>query len=194
MAENESLDLGRSRRWQRVCRAIAEGEQSHNVAALVARSLRKTVNGIRKPIYKDGLAQIPLRELVDTIERNHEGIDQIVRECEGHDYAHLFKSSTVGVYTRVDALEKYLSAICDKFFDQISMHCVKCDGKSTFGEMRSKLNQVRDHLRPDITRMAQQLSANPDKPLRPKALSIEKSIVSVDTKSILNESLLGLKR
>lgn len=194
MAENESLDLGKSRRWQRVYHAIRDGYRADQVAGLARICLQRTINAIGKPIFKDGPPQVPLADLLGKLEHDPRGIDEIVRKCNGHDYARLFRDAALGAETREEGLKKFMFAICDKFFDQVAMQSVTPDGKNTFHQVRSVLNQTRKCLEPEVTRMSQQLSVNPDKPLRSRAFSSEKNTVSIDTKSILKESLLGLRQ
>lgn len=193
MAENEWLDLGKSRRWQRVYHAIRDGYQADQVASLTGICLQKTINAIGKPIFKDGPPQVPLADLLDKLEHDPGGMDEIVRKCNGHDCARLFRDAALDAETRDEGVKKFMFAICDKFFDQVAMRSVTPDGKSTFRQVRSVLDQARKYLEPEITRMSQQLSVNPDRPLRRKAFSSEKNTVSIDTKSILKESLLGLR-
>ena len=63
MAENESLDLGRMRRWQRVYRAIGDGQSVEQTTDLAETCLRQTINAIRKPVDRGGPPQVPHGDL-----------------------------------------------------------------------------------------------------------------------------------
>jgi hypothetical protein len=196
MAENEFLDLARSRRWQRVYRGVVEGRPSDQIAPLVAICLRQTINSIRKPSFAEGSPQVPLGDLLEAWEHGPEAVEQMVRKkCRGHDYARLFGEATLDTATPKEALVGFTSAICEKFFDQIAVRGAKGDGGNTFAQVRSKLNQIREYLTPEICEIAHQLSTDPGKQLRrPRPARTDAKAISLDTPSILNESLLGLQQ
>jgi len=193
MAENESLDLGKSLRWRRVLNAVNDNKPQDQIASLVFLCLIKTVNALRKPVVGGTSPQIPLADMLNAVGQDHCEVERIVRRCRGHDFALLFRDSTHGAASREVAAENFLSAICEKFFDQIEMQAVKADGQHTFRRVRSQLDQVQAHLRSDIKRSAQQLAANPNHTLRrPKSLRATEA--AINNQSILKESLLGIKR
>ncbi len=193
MAENESLDLGKSRRWRRVLDAVVDGKSAEQIASVAAESLRKTVNALHKPVFDRSSPQVPLADMLNAVLHDPCEVDRIVRRCHGHDFAYLFHDSTLGAESREDAAKKFLSAICEKYFDKIELQVVKADGQHTVGRVRSQLDQVQAHLRSDIKRFAQKLAANPNRILRrPWVSSAAKAIIN--TPSILKESLLGIKR
>ncbi len=167
MAENESLDLGKSPRWRRVLRAVLDDKPADEVVASVSECLRLSVNALHSPASGYGSPQVPLADLFDAIGDPRE-VDRLVRRCSGHDYAQLFRDSTVDAKTREAASESFLNAICEKFFGQIEMEAVK----------------------PDLERFAQQLAANPGSLLRRSRRS-GRSGTAVNTETVLNESLLG---
>ena len=193
MAENESLDLGKSRRWRRVLDAVVDGKSAEQIASRAAESLRKTINALHKPVFGGSSPQVPLADMFNAFEQGHYAVERIVRQCRGHDFALLFRDSTFGAESREAVATNFLSVICEKFFDQIEMHTVKADGQHTVGRVRSQLDQVQAHLRSDLKRFAQQLAANPNRKLRrPWANTATEAIIN--TPSILKESLLGIKR
>ena len=71
---------------------------------------------------------------------NAHEMERIVKQCHGHDFVHLFRDSTVGVISREIAMENFLSAICEKYSEQIEMHAVASDGQRTFARARSELD------------------------------------------------------
>lgn len=188
MAENESLDLGRSRRWRRVYIAVQDDKSAAQIAQLVISCLKLTIKALRKPAYDGGPAQMPLSDLLNAVGNPYE-LEQIVRQSHGHDFARLFRDSTIGVISREVATERFLSAIDEKFFDQIEMRAVQTDGKFTFLRLRSKFNEVQNLIQPEVKHIAQQLVANPNSSLPRRRSSV---ISEIDTQSMLGESLLGL--
>lgn len=190
MAENESLDLGKARRWLRVLRALVDGKSASQIASLASVCLRQTVNALRKPAIEGGPPQVPLADLLNAIGNPCE-VERIVRQCHGHDFAYLFQDSTLNTLSREVASENFLSAICEKYCDQIEMQAVHADGQQMFARVRSQLDQVQAHLRPEINRIAQQLATNPSRSLRrPRSCDANE----ISTQSVLGESLLGIKR
>ncbi len=193
MAENESLDLGKARRWCRVLNALVDGKPAGQIASLAAVCLRQTVNALRKPVVKDGPPQLPLADMLNAVVHNPREVERIVRRCHGHDFAHLFHDSTHGAGSREVAAESFLSTICEKYCDQIEIQAVKADGQHTFARVRSQLDQVQAHLRSDVKRFSQQLAADPNRTLR-RTKSSSAAEAAINTQSILKESLLGIKR
>lgn len=192
MAENESLDLGRARRWLRVLRAVLEGKPPDQIAVLAGACLRQTIKVLRKPV-KGGPPQLPLTDLLNAIGNDPCAVERIVKQCQGHDFAYLFHDSTFDAQSREAAAESFVTAIREKYFDQIEIQAVKADGQHTFTRIRSQLDQVHAHLRLEIKQIAQQLAANPSHSLRRPRSNGESEIV-INTQSVLGESLLGLKR
>jgi hypothetical protein len=193
MAENESLDLARTRRWQRVYRAIVGGQSAEQIADLAEVCLRQTINAIHKPVDRGGPPQVPLGDLLNALECGPKEVERIVQDCKGHDFARLFQNSGLDTPCREVAAENFLLAIYDKYSDQIAMQCVQ-DGRYTFARVRLKLDQIQSTLRPGIRQLAHQLAANPNRPLRRSKSSKTETITStINTESVLSESLLGLR-
>ena len=151
------------------------------------------MNALRKPVVEGGLPQIPLADMLNAVVHNPCEVELIVRRCRGHDFAHLFHDSTFGAESREVAVESFLSAICEKYCDQIEIQAVKADGQHTFTRVRSQLDQVQSHLRSDVKRFAQQLAADPNRTLR-RSRSSSATEVVINTQSVLEESLLWIKR
>ena len=189
MAENEELDLGKSLRWRRVLNAVLDDKPADEIAALVVVCLRLSVNALRRPVFGGCSPQVPLADLLDAIGTPCE-VDRIVRGCGRHDYAQLFRDSTVDAKTRREGSESFLDGICEKCFDQIKMKTVQTDGYHTFPHVRSRLDEVKALIKPDVKRIAQQLAANPSASLR-RPRSSGRSGTGINTQSVLSESLLG---
>jgi hypothetical protein len=189
MAENEYLDIGKSHRWRRVYDAVRDERPIDQIICLFGVCLRKAIKVIREPLFEGGPPQIPLGDLLNAFERGPEAVDRVVRRCRGHDFAVLFQDAIYGATSRKEAMEQFFSAVCEKICDQIE-HKIACpDGQRTFGRIRSTLDKVEEGLKPEISRLAGQLAADPGSRLtRPKS----EHVLVADTRSILSESLLGL--
>lgn len=188
MAENEYLDIGKSHRWHRVYDAVRDGIPIDQVIRLFEVCLRKVIKALREPLFEGGPPQVPLGDLLNAFGRDPGALDRVVRGCRGHDFALLFRDAVYGATSRREVMEQFLSAVCEKICDQIE-HKIACpDGQRTFGRIRSTLDQVEEGLKPEISRLAGQLAADPESRLtRPKS----EHILVPDTRSILKESLLG---
>lgn len=187
MAENESLDLGKSLRWRRVLRAMLDDRPAEEIATLVAVCLRQSVKALREPAG-GRYPQVPLADLLDAAGDPRE-VDRIVRRCNGHDFVRLFRDSAAYAKTREEALVRYLGGMMEKFFDQIEYRAVQ-SGRCTFPDVRSRLDQVKALVKPDVERIARQLAANP-KSSMPRSRSGAGSGTAINTESVLSESLLG---
>lgn len=192
MAENESLDLRKARRWQRMLGAIKEGQSVGQIASLASVCLRKTINALRKPAFGVGPAQVPICDLINAV-GDRCAIERIVRRCGCHDFALLFRDSSLNASTSQGVVENWLSGICEKYCDQMALQIVRPGSQYTFSQERSILEQVQSQLKPDIKLIAQQLVSNPNKTLR-RSRAIDVNEKTINTESILKESLLGIKR
>ncbi len=136
---------------------------------------------------------MPLADMLDAVVHDPCEFERIVRRCRGHDFALLFRDSTLGVRSRKVAAENFLSSIVEKFCDKIEIQAVKDGEQYTLPYIRSQLDQVQAHLRSDIKKLSQQLAANPNRALRrPRLNRATESLINIP--SILKESLLGIKR
>jgi len=192
MAENESLDLGRSLRWRRVLTALLVGQSTEHMARLVDICIRRTVNALREPATRNGPCQVRHDELFEAWERGPQELRRAVREHQGHDFAVLFSQSTAGAASREDAAVKYLGAIVDKYFDQIKHRSMSWDGVHSVLTVSAQLEAVRARLEPDMKRYAANLARSPKKSLVSKRGASRGRVPAFDTESVLKESLIGL--
>ena len=189
MAENEELDLGKSRRWRRVLSAVLDDKPAEEIAPAAVESLMRNVKALRKPAFWGRSPQVPLADLLDAVGGDPHEIDRIVRRCNGHDFVRLFRDSAAYAKTREEALVRYLGGMMEKFFDQIEYRAVQ-SGHCTFPDVRSRLDQVKVLVKPDVERIARQLAANPNSSM-PRSRSVAGSGTAINTESVLSESLLG---
>jgi len=189
MAESEYLDISKTHRWHRVYDAVRDGRPIDQIIDLSELSLRKVIKNLRTPLYIEGPPQVPLGDLLDAFEHGLGALDNIVRQCHGHDYAVLFRDASCGATSRREAMEQFLSAVFERISDQIEHKIVCPNGQRTFGRVHSTLNQVAEGLKPRISRLAGQLAADPESRLtRPRGSRVPVA----DTSSILGQSLLGV--
>jgi hypothetical protein len=189
MAENEYLDIGRSHRWHRVYDAVRDDRPVDQIIDLFEITLRKVIRGLREPLFAGGPPQVPLGDLLNAVGDEPAALDRIVRGCRGHDFAVLFRDASCGATSRREAMDQFLSAVVDKISDQIEHKIVCPDGQRTFGHVHFTLSQVAEGLKPRVSRLAEQLAADPQSRLTgPRG----KRILVPDTRSILRQSLLGV--
>src|SRR5205807_1108452 len=81
MAENETLDLGRSYRWRRVLKAVQRGDTVEAVGEIALESIRQTLKKIKR--------QIDFGEALNIAFTSPERLPEFVRRAGGHDFAQL---------------------------------------------------------------------------------------------------------
>ena len=84
MAESESLDLGRARRWQTVLRVAGNGVGIDEMTVLARRCLHRTLRAVRD--------QVPFDALLNAASSCPDSLPDLIRGCKlGRDYARLFQ-------------------------------------------------------------------------------------------------------
>ncbi|GAG26716.1 unnamed protein product, partial [marine sediment metagenome] len=162
MAENESLDLGRARRWRQVLNAVVSGQPTDQIALLVLACVRQTLKKLRSPIVQGRPPQIPFAALLDAVFGDRGEFRRIVNRCQGHEFAQLFYDCTFGALSREDAVERFLLATFDRYADQIVIEAAKADNSHTFPQVQSLLDHVRARVEPGLRDIAQQLAVDPN--------------------------------
>ena len=156
MAENESLNLGRARRWQPVLQALAAGADMAEILKLVRRCLYQTLRAVRK--------QVPFDDLLKAACNSPDDLPALIRDCQiARDYARLFQQVACPGASRKDVLVAYQLAFCTSFLDQIRgrVVCSRTAGESAV-EIRERLENVLEALGPDFHRIALNLAARPE--------------------------------
>lgn len=183
MAENESLDLGKTPRWQTVYRAVGQGETSEQVARKARKSLYRTVRAVKK--------LIPFDRLLSAACNDPDSLADLIQRCgKGRDFAHLFQKVTEKGRAREDLLQDFLWTLCDRFLDQIAARAVPSEQWPNFPDLRRHLYEVREMLDDDIRRIAHKLAENSE--WQPRVRPSRNGAVQDDTFAILKESLLGM--
>jgi hypothetical protein len=183
MAENESLDLGRTPRWQKVHRAVIGGEPSDQVADKARVSLYRTVRALKK--------LIPFDQLLSVACNDPDALLDAIRRCDkGHEFAQLFQVVAEKGQSREGLLQTYLWTLCDKYLDQIAAKSFPSEKWPSLPDLRCHLAEVREILKDDIDRIAHKMADNPD--WRPRMRPSRNGSGSSTTQALLNESLLGV--
>jgi hypothetical protein len=156
MAENESLNLGRSRRWQTVLQKVGQGGTTDEIATDARRCLYRTLKAVRK--------QIPFGALLDAACKDADALPDLIRECrQGRDYARLFQHVACEGASREEVLQDYQRALCDNFFDQIRGRVARSPtGEPSPAVIRERLNDVKETLGADFKCIASKLAENPE--------------------------------
>lgn len=189
MAENESLDLADSRRWQLACHAIRQGKSSREVASRVVRGIYSGLRAAFKEFAKKG---VTVKDMLAARDDAH-GMHGLVKKTRGHDYAQLFAETALAEKGASDDafLENYVWAICEKMFDQVAREVVPCENWDNFPDLNRHFNEVREEIARDVRRIADNLAKDPD--WLPKRQGAKSGGSKVDdTLAMLDESLLGV--
>jgi len=183
MAENESLDLGQAPRWQRVHRAVMDGESSESVADKARSSLYRTLRALKN--------LIPFDQFVSAACGDPDALLDLTRRCgKGREFAHLFHVVAEKGMSKEDLLHAYLGTVCDRFLDQIAANSFPSAQWTNLPDLRCHLAEVREQLGADIDRIAHKLAEDPN--WRPRMRPSRNG--STSTHDLLNESLLGVPR
>jgi hypothetical protein len=156
MAESESLNLNRARRWQPVLQAAGDGTSADHLIVLARRCLYRTLRAVRK--------QVPFDALLVAACNCPDALPDLIRECkQGRDYARLFQRVAEKGATREALLAAYLREVCSSFLNQIHSRiaCRRAFVESP-AETRERLDGVRDALDGDYRRIATNLAADPE--------------------------------
>lgn len=191
MAENESLDLGDpgGQRWRHVLDAVRKRKSAKDVAHQVQLKLPKALRKAFKEFTESGVA---LEQFLKG--RNDQtALRQLVRKCDGHEYANLFVETAAISMGKSDQqlFVSYLNGVLDRIADQI-IHKVVGNEWQTISETQKLFRDVREIVKPDVERIAKGLAESPNRnpTTRPKL----KGTKEEQTKDLLRVSMLGDKR
>jgi len=190
MAENESLDLGTSyaKRWETAFNAVLNGEPCEKVVPKFCKAL---YGGLRKALKQFQEHGVSLSELLDARD-SRQRLRQLIRQLEGHQYAHLFESAALASGTAAeDYLRGWVDSVLDKVFDQVKLRVAGRDDSPTFYELKEVADKVRESLAPDVERIADNLAKNPDWRPQVKGGKTKSEKAVSPTEELLSMSLLG---
>jgi len=154
MAENEMLDLGKSRRWQNLCRLIQAHASVEDIWAEAKDCLPKTLQNVAK--------QIPLSDMLMAAEEGNGNLGELVRNCQkAKDFARLLQvcaeQAANGGLNHGSIAESFIWAIFDKFYDQIRMESVSAECAHNFQTLDQLRAELKLKLAPTVQELARQL-------------------------------------
>lgn len=114
MAENESLDLGSSRRWVAVLTHIRKGEARDRAAQRILGTLQKAWQTAQKQFLRHGTS---LREIIDATLQG-ENLADLLQKTRRHDYVNLFDIEQRSFDNPDALLQRVVAASLDRVFDQ----------------------------------------------------------------------------
>jgi hypothetical protein len=184
MAESESLNLGRARRWQTVLQAAGDGSSTDDLTVLARRCLYRTLRAVQK--------QIPLNDLLNAACNDPDALPDLIRGCkQGRDYARLFQRVAGRGASREELLVAYQEVVCTNFLDQIRGQLIGARVvDESAAELRERLDGVREALDGDVHRIAARLAADSEwKIAMPR--SRKKQSRADQARELLDQSLLA---
>jgi hypothetical protein len=189
MAENESLDLVDSRRWQTAGKAVRQGKSSQEVARTVERCL---FGGWRAALKELGKKEVPLKDFL-AARHDPNRLQELVKKAKGHDYAVLLRDTALAEQGVSDEayLESCLWAVWEKMRDQIAQAVVPCDQWPAYPDLQTHLYEVREQIAAEVQGLAAKLAEAPAR-LPPRRPARDKSGEQDSTVAMLGESLLGM--
>ncbi len=166
MAENERLDVVKSRRWLILMRQVKAGAADDAVLPLLGRNLVKTLRAAAK--------QIPICECLRAHESGQE-VEPLLRSHLSHDFAQLLLLVSRDTASPDPLSVRYVEAVLDRYLDQIGHRtageCAAVPDFDAFQERADKWRrQIADHLRA----IADALSAGKLGSLRAPSMSPER--------------------
>lgn len=119
---------------------------------------------------------------------------RLVRQCEGHEYAHLFGETARAEPTSSndELVRSFLNGIVERISDQVSQLVVGSSSWPSIPKVTNYLREVRKHLESDIQRISKKLAKDPT--WNPTRRSRKKAEKSDDTQQLLGMSIMGMKK
>jgi len=190
MAENESLDLGDpgGQRWRHVHDAVRKKQSPEEVAHKVTRKLPQALRKAFKEFIEAG---VTVEQLLEN-RHNPKAMAQLVRKCQGHDYAHLL-AETAAVETNADDRQFFMSfatGVVERVFDQITQDVAGCTAWPSITGVREFIARVQPLIDGDVKRIAAKLASDPT--WLPTVKSKAKGEAVNPTKELLTMSLIGM--
>jgi len=188
MAENESLDLDDpyGRRWGVLVRSIRKHESFDRVIGRIRKALYGGPRNAFKQMDKYG---VTLRMLLDN-RHSPQALRRFSRQTQGHDYVQLF-ADVARANPESDApslVQAYVTGIWETVEDRIAHRVVGSDGLTSFADVRAYLDQVAEHIAPDVNRIARNLAEDPS--WKPRMPGGNKGQRAEPTTEMLSMSLL----
>jgi hypothetical protein len=175
MAENESLDVQKTRRWQSVWERIEIGASASDVADEFQSCLRKVFGRL----FRLGF---PLRAMLESF-GDAPSLHEVVRECDGtRDYAQLLELAANQGGDPLSITEHWLDSVFHSLMDQFRLLAVPSAAYPTVGEFEAGRSKVRQALAPLFRDVGKQLLRDPDKT---PAMRMQLRVVPLDPHQLL---------
>ncbi len=184
MAENESLDLGKSLRWRSVCDAVCRGDSAEDVARAAVVSTVRTIRKVQE--------QVPFADLFNIASVAPERLPTFARAHGGHDYIKLLHEVAQPPLYGGGMHFAFVAAIVEKFWDQIILRAVPSRRWPSLQSCIAFLTVVRANMEPGLRSVAAGLAQDPA--CRPKVpAGYAKSTPAERTRSMLPQSLMRMR-
>jgi hypothetical protein len=190
MAENESLDLAKSRRWAPVVHVVREG----GTATEIAKKAHKAIVGSLRAAIKDfAKCGVSFEQFLDAAEEEGgAALQSLVKQCKGHDFARLLAEVARMGGTRDTIIEEFVLGVREKYLDQIGTRIVPCERWKRFSDLRSHLARVKEHDETDVHWIVEKFSNDPN--WRPRQRPRSKGTVLQDnTAEMMGFSLMAVR-
>ena len=163
MAENESLDLRSSRRWEYVLRKIIKGEPKNQVSQRILGTLQKAWQTTQKQLVKHGTS---LEDLIDATV-NGDDLSGFYRQTRHHDYVKLFGIEQQSFDTAESLLQRVVGASLDRVLDQFRDRLVGSELCPNVGAWQAMRGDLVGPIRADVTAFAERPASRPSTAIRP---------------------------
>lgn len=183
MAENESLDLGKTPRWKRVHRAVINREPLDTVVQKARESLCRTLRNLMKII--------PFDQLLSAACNDRDSVRDLIRQCnKGREFAQLFYVVSKPGMCRRDVCQACFDEICDEYIRQIESNSFPSEQWQNLPDLRHYLSEVREQLGYDTAKFSDNFTEDPNwRPRIPRSRNR-----STATADLMKESLLSVSR
>ncbi len=185
MAENETLDLRQTPRWNHARQLLERGASPEEVAAEVRRCLHWTLRRLGE------LMPMPLADLIRCAAAGDPRVAAMVREArKARDYVQIIER--LGSFCRDDPealARRVIGTIAGRFFDQECERLVPSERLPTFQEFERARHDIETRLAAPIKALARELLEHPERSHRMPA-SLKKAPDDA-LRSTLSMSLLA---
>ncbi len=184
--ENESLDLREpgGQRWKHFLAAVRDKKPVSDVVRQLELKLPKS---LRKAMTEFGENGVQFSDFLES-RNDHQRLKELVRKCEGHDYAKLLADTCVVNPDKsdLDLAKQYANSVVDRIQARVQHEVLDNEWKG-LDQLNRHLGEVRDAFENEIHRIASSLVNN----RLPTVRKSDKQQKDKDAKALLGTSLLG---
>jgi hypothetical protein len=158
LAENETLDVNVSPRWQRICRAFRQGETESQMGKRIQENLYRFVGRSIKNIADRGVS---LEELLHAATCCPRDLPELLRRCRQHTFARLIEDNAEESISRQELLLGVMADVWDRLADQFGAEVVGHGQEWTnYEDFHEFLDHIREGLQGDLEQIANRLADN----------------------------------